>query len=149
MTVNKDGARVVIIDRVKRSMKAMAGEQTLVPQMHELLTFLNQRGVVTFLVVAIAGTVAANLSTPVDTSYRPEKVLLLRFFEAGSRLRKAVSAVKKRGSARPDIIRKLTSSADAVVVGQALSASQDILTGTPAYFASTVEKSGDSNEPQI
>jgi circadian clock protein KaiC len=137
----------VVIDSINGFVNAMAGEQTLVPQMHELLTFLNQRGVVTFLVVAVAGMVGTSMTTPVDISYLSDNVLLLRFFEAGGRLRKAISVVKKRGSAHEDSIRELVFSTEGVRVGEALSTFQGILTGNPAYFGSTVEQNGKPNGP--
>ena len=73
----------------------MSGEQMLVSHMHELLTFLNQRGVVTLLVLTLAGMLGPNMSVPVDISYLSDNVLVLRFFESGGRLRKAISVVEE------------------------------------------------------
>ena len=84
-------ARVwVIINSLNGFMNAMAGEQTLLAQMHELLTYLNQCGVVTFLILAVSGMLGRDLTTPVDMSYLSDNVLVLRFFEAGGRVRKAL-----------------------------------------------------------
>ena len=48
--------------------------------MHELLSFLNERGVVTLVVVAQHGIVGARMATPLDVTYLADKVVLPRFF---------------------------------------------------------------------
>src|SRR5690606_34637255 len=59
--VQDDGARVVVIDSLNGYLNAMPDGRFLILQMHELLTFLAQQGVVTLLVLAQHGMVC-----PVD-----------------------------------------------------------------------------------
>ncbi|MEJ7605701.1 MAG: hypothetical protein WKF37_05415 [Bryobacteraceae bacterium] len=92
----------------------MPGEHNLVIQMHELLMYLNQKGVATFMVLAQAGVLGASMRTPVDLSYLADNVLLLRYFEAGGRVRKAVSVMKKRSGRHEDAIRELTFAPDSI-----------------------------------
>lgn len=144
-SVEKGGARVVIIDSLNGFVNAMEGERTLLAQMHELLTFLNQCGVATFLVLAISGMLGVSMSKPVDMSYLSDNVLILRFFEAGGRLRKAVSVVKKRGGNHEDTIRELSFSPEGITIGEPLSEFHGVLTGAPAYFGSSSKR--DPHEP--
>ena len=91
-----DGARVVVIDSLSGYFNAMPEERFLIMQLHELLTYLGRRGVVTFLVVAQHGLVGQNMSTPIDTSYLADTVLLFRYFESNGLIRQAISVIKKR-----------------------------------------------------
>ena len=97
--------RVVIIDSLNGYMNAMPEERFLVLQMHELLSTLNQLGVVTILVLAQHGLMGP-MQTPLDISYLSDAVLMLRYFEAEGRVRRAISVVKKRSGAHEDAIRE-------------------------------------------
>src|SRR5215218_2945878 len=55
--VENGGARVVVIDSLSGYLNAMPDEQFMILQMHELLTYLNQQGVVTILILAQSGMV--------------------------------------------------------------------------------------------
>jgi circadian clock protein KaiC len=129
--VQRDGARVIILDSLNGFLNAMSGEQMLVAQMHELLTFLNQSGAVTFMILTLSGMLGAGMTTPVDLSYLSDNVLLLRFFEAGGRLRKAISVVKKRSGNHADTIHELTFSAGGISVGPPLAEFHGVMTGVP------------------
>jgi circadian clock protein KaiC len=134
--VEKEGARVVIIDSLNGFLNAMPGEQMLVAQMHELLTFLNQRGVITFVVLTLSGMLGTNMSSPVDLSYLSDNVLVLRFFEARGRLRKALSVVKKRSGEHEDTIRELNFASGGIRIGEPLTEFVGVMTGVPGYFGS-------------
>jgi circadian clock protein KaiC len=97
----EQGARMVVIDSLNGYLNAMPDERFLTIQLHELLTYLGQRGLVTLLVVAQHGLLGA-MQSPVDTSYLADSVVLLRYFEAAGRLRRAVSVVKRRGGPHED-----------------------------------------------
>ncbi|HEX9919392.1 MAG TPA: ATPase domain-containing protein, partial [Pyrinomonadaceae bacterium] len=62
--VEHDGARMVVIDSLNGYLQAMPDERFLTVQMHELLTYLNQQGVVTILVLAQHGFMGNNMGTP-------------------------------------------------------------------------------------
>jgi circadian clock protein KaiC len=53
--VETSRARVIVIDTVNGYLNAMPDERFLVLQMHELLSYLNQLGVVTIFVLAQHG----------------------------------------------------------------------------------------------
>lgn len=130
--VERDGARLVVIDSLNGYLHAMPEERFLTIQMHELLTFLNQRGVVTLLVLAQHGFLGA-MAAPVDVSYLADTVLMLRYFEAEGAIRRAVSVIKKRSGAHENTIRELKITSEGIRVGEPLTKFRGVLTGVPLY----------------
>jgi len=126
--------RLLIIDSLNGFLKAMPGEQLLIVQLHELLSFLNQHGVVTILVMAQYGILGASIESPVDVSYLADTVILLRFFEAAGKVRKAISVVKKRSGEHEDTIRELKIGPGRIFVGEPLGDFQGVLSGVPNYI---------------
>ena len=131
--VNDDGARVVIIDSLNGYLNAMPEERFLTIQMHELLTYLNQQGVVTILIMAQHGFLGTSMETPVDVSYLADTVLMLRYFEAAGMVRRAISVVKKRSGAHENTIREFNISPDGIRVGEPLTKFRGVLTGVPTF----------------
>ncbi|CAA2103529.1 Circadian clock protein kinase KaiC [Methylobacterium bullatum] len=130
--VENDAARIVIIDSLTGYMTAMAGQPYLVMQMHELVTYLNQQGVVTILILAQHGMVG-KMESPVDLTYVSDTVVMLRFFEAGGRVRRALSVLKKRTGPHEDTIREFKIDAGGLRVGEPLRKFRGVLTGVPTY----------------
>ncbi|HVF42871.1 MAG TPA: ATPase domain-containing protein [Pyrinomonadaceae bacterium] len=133
VAVERDGAGLVVIDSLNGYLQAMPDERFLTAQMHELLTYLNQRGVVTILILAQHGFMGTAMNSPVDVSYLADGVVLLRYFEAGGAIRRAVSVIKKRTGAHEDTIRELRLSSGGITVGEPLSDFHGVLTGVPTY----------------
>ncbi|KAA9020672.1 ATPase domain-containing protein [Sphingobium limneticum] len=134
--VEERGVRMIVIDSLNGYMAAMPQEQQLLLQMHELLSYLSQRGVVTFLINPQHGLVGT-MSTNLNISYVADTVVLLRFFEAEGRVRKAISVLKNRGGVHEDAIREFRIDKDGVRVGEPLRAFRGVLTGTPEYLGAT------------
>jgi len=112
----------------------MPSEATLVLHIHELLQYLNRRGASTFLTVAQHGLVG-DMKTPVDLTYIADTVILLRYFEAVGKVRRAISVIKKRASRHEDTIREFSIGKDGLRVGEALDGFQGILRGVPELVA--------------
>ena len=130
--VEQRHSRMIVIDSLNGYLAAMPQEQQLILQMHEVLSYLNQQGVVTFLVNPQHGLVGS-MTTNLDISYIADAVLLLRFFEADGRIRKAISMIKNRGGMHEDTVRELRIDSRGVRVGETLSEFKGVLTGTPEY----------------
>ena len=128
-SVERDGASLVVIDSLNGYLNAMAEEQLLALQLHELLGYLGQQGALTLLTVAQHGLVSSDNVAPVDLSYIADSVLLFRYFEVRGRVRKAISVVKKRAGAHEQSIRELVLSEAGVQVGPALADFQGVLSG--------------------
>jgi circadian clock protein KaiC len=128
--VEKYGSRTVVIDSLNGYQAAMPEEQALVLHMHELLQYLNRQGVSTFLTVAQHGLVG-DMKAPVDVTYLADTVILLRYFEAAGRVRRAISVVKKRTGAHEDTIREYMIGSNGITLGEPLVGFQGILRGVP------------------
>jgi len=130
--VEEGEAQTVVIDSLNAYLQAMSGDKHLLLQMHELLTYLNQRGVVTILILAQHG-VLGEIRNDVDLSYLSDGILLFRFFEARGSLLKAVSVIKSRTSEHEVTIREFRLGKNGVEVGQALTDFEGVLTGVASY----------------
>lgn len=124
-------ARVIVIDSLNGFLQAMPNEKMLATHMHELLTYLGQRGVVTLLIGVQQGMFGGNMSTNVDASYLADNVLLLRYFEAFGEVQQAISVFKKRGSQHERTIRRMSITSDGIHIGPALKQFHGVLTGVP------------------
>ena len=140
--VEEHNARTVVIDSLNGYQAAMPGEQALILHMHELLQYLNRQGASTFLTVAQHGLVG-DMKAPVDVTYLADTVLLLRYFEARGRVRRAMSVIKKRTSAHEDTIREYRIDSRGITLGEPLVGFQGVLRGVPELIddASTLLES--------
>lgn len=134
--VERDHARVVIIDSLNGYLNAMTHQNLLTVQLHELLTYLNNQGVTTFLVVAQSGMLGSTMSAPVDASYLADSVILLRYFEHGGAVRKAISVMKKRTGGHEESIREIRFDSSGVHLSDPLLGLRGILTGVPSEVSS-------------
>lgn len=128
--VEDNEARTVVIDSLNGYQAAMPQEQALVLHMHELLQYLNRQGASTFLTVAQHGLVG-DMKAPVDVTYLADTVILLRYFEAMGRVRRAMSVIKKRTSAHEDTIREYRIDRRGITLGDPLLGFQGVLRGVP------------------
>jgi circadian clock protein KaiC len=126
------GVGVVVLDSLSGYQNAMPAEQYMLLMLHELLTYLNQQGIVTILVLAQHGLVGP-MQSPVDLTYLSDTVLLLRLFEAGGKIRRAMSVTKKRTGKHEDTIREYRLDGKGIHVGQPLADFHGVLTGIPTY----------------
>jgi circadian clock protein KaiC len=139
-TVEDDRVEIVIIDSLNGYLSAMPDERQLTAQLHELLAFLGQSNVATILVFGQQGMLGSQMSSPVDTSYLADTIVLMRFFEVQGRVRKAISVVKKRSGAHEDTIRELAIGPGGLVVGKALTEFHGVLTGVPLFKGTTLKR---------
>ena len=131
--VAKDGASLVVIDSLSGYLNAMPEERFLSSHLHELLTYLSHRNVVTILTLAQHGILGSQLSSPLDISYLADTVLLLRYFEAFGAVRRAISVVKKRTGTHEVLVRELGINDDGLHIGAPLADFEGVLTGNPRF----------------
>jgi len=131
----EDEARMIVIDSMNGYMHAMPATKFLVIQLHELQAFLAHHGVITLMTVAQHGFVG-NMHSPVDLTYLTDAVLLLRYFEQGGEIRKAISVLKNRSGRHEATIREFTFNEKGLQVGEPLSDFHGVLTGVPSYTGS-------------
>lgn len=132
------GARVVIIDSLNGYLNSMPEERFLTTHLHELFSFLNQKGIVTIMVVAQHGMVLGS-SAPgeIDVSYLADTVILFRYFESRGEIQQAISIFKKRTGSHQRTIHQLRISSHGIEVGEPLIGFRGIMTGVPIYEGST------------
>jgi circadian clock protein KaiC len=131
LAVERDGARVVMIDSLNGYLNAMPVDHFLTAQLHELLTYLNNQGVATFMTVAQIGLVGSNMTSPVEASYLADSVVLLRYFEILGTVRKAISVLKKRTGGHEGSIRELWFDGQGIHLSEPLLKLRGVLTGVP------------------
>ena len=134
--VEQHNVSFIAIDSLNAYLQAMPGEQYLTLQMHELLSYLNQQGVTTVLVLGQHGLIG-EVHSDVDLSYLADSTVLLRFFEASGRLRRAITVIKSRTTRHALTIHELLLGSDGVRVGEPLEGFEGVLTGLPSYHGST------------
>jgi len=130
--VDRERVTTVAIDSLNGYQAAMPEEPFIVLHLHELLQFLNRRGVATFLTIAQHGTVGEMRQT-IDVTYLADTVIMLRYFEAMGRVRRAISVIKKRTGAHEDTIREFQINTSGISVGAPLKEFQGVLRGIPTY----------------
>lgn len=130
--VDRDNIGIVAIDSLNGYQASMPEEEFLTLHLHELLQYLNRRGASTFLTLAQSGMVG-EMKTPVDLTYLADSVIMLRYFEALGRVRRAISIIKKRGGAHEDTIREFRINSQGIQVGEPLQEFQGVLRGVPSF----------------
>jgi circadian clock protein KaiC len=128
-----DGCRIVVIDSLNGYRHAMPEERFLTLHLHEMLTYLNQQGVVTFLVLAQHGLVSADLESTIELTYLSDNIILARYFEAFGAVRQAISVVKKRTGNHERSVREIRLG-PGIQVGERLDQFQGILSGQQLVF---------------
>jgi circadian clock protein KaiC len=131
-SVERDQARLIVIDSLNGYLNAMPDGRFLILQMHELLSYLNQQGVLTLLVMAQHGLVGP-MDTPLDISYLSDSVIMLRYFEFGGTVRRALSVVKKRSGQHEHTIREFQLGKHGLTLGPPLVNFRGVFSGTPSY----------------
>jgi circadian clock protein KaiC len=129
----EDGARVVVIDSLNGYINSMPQEGFLTTHLHELFAYLNQKGVLTIIVVAQQGMLASAAPPDMDVSYLADSVLLFRYFEANGEVHPAISVFKRRTGPHERTIRQLRIDERGVHIGEPLRHFRGILTGVPQY----------------
>jgi circadian clock protein KaiC len=131
--VEQKDVKFIVIDSLNGFLNSMPEERFLVIQLHELLAYLSQKGVTTLMVMAQHGMVGT-MQSPVDLTYLADAVMLLRFFEHGGAIKKAISVLKKRSGGHEETIRELRLvKGTGIVVGEPLTMFRGVLTGVPTY----------------
>ena len=135
--VEQRDTRVVIIDSLNGLLNSMPDERDIILQLHELLAYLNQKGVITFLILALQGLVGT-MQAQIDISYLADTVVLVRYFEAKGEIRQVISVLKQRVGPHERTLRELHfRSGVGIEVGEPLVGFQGVLTGVPSLDGST------------
>jgi circadian clock protein KaiC len=141
--VEQNDCRIVVIDSINGLFNAMQQEHSVVIQLHELLSYLNQSGVLSIVILAQYGLLGSHMQTPLDVSYLADNVLLFRYFEARGVIRQAISVMKRRSGPHERTIRELVIEESRVAVGGPLADFEGVLSGTPRFVGGSKDLSQD------
>ncbi|HEX8490166.1 MAG TPA: ATPase domain-containing protein [Chthoniobacterales bacterium] len=137
--VERDNIGILQIDSLNGFLHAMGDERFLNLQLHELVTYLNQQGIVTIMMLAPHGMLG-QMRTPLDVTYLADTVVALRYYEAGGSVHKAISVIKKRTGKHERTIREVNMDRGKISVGRPLTKFRGIFTGTPQTESSSRSK---------
>ena len=133
--VSSRNCRLLVIDSLNGFTNSMPGEHYLPMQLHELISYLNQQGLVTLLVFAQHGLISNDLVSVVDISYLADAVLLLRYFETDGEVKLAISVVKNRSGRHEKTIRVLSLD-ERITIGNPVSGYRQVLSGVSETLGS-------------
>ena len=128
----------------------MPGERDVVLQLHELVAYLNQNGIITIMILAQQGLIGA-MQSQLDISYLADTVVLLRYFEVRGSIRQVISVLKQRVGRHERSLRELHFGPRGIQVGEPLRDLQGVLTGVPQFVNSgasnmLLQRDGEGNE---
>jgi circadian clock protein KaiC len=135
-----EGTKVIVLDSLNGLLHAMPNEKQLAAHVHELLTYLGQRGVNTFLIAVQQGIVGSAISEEINASYIADNIIMLRYFEAAGQVRQAISVFKKRVGQHERSIRELFITSSGIRVGPILKQFRGVLAGSPELIAANGEE---------
>lgn len=131
--VDQEGTQLIGIDSLTGYVNAMPGEKLLNIHLHELFSYLGQRGVTSLLTLAQHSPFSES-SVVADLSYLADAMILLRYFEAIGEVRQAISILKRRSGAHENTIREYRIRVGGIKVGSPLHDFQGVLSGAPEYL---------------
>lgn len=134
--VEQDGVTFIAIDSLNAFLQAMPGEKYLLLQMHEMLSYLNQQGVSTMLLLGQHGIIG-DVRSEIDLSYLSDTIVLFRYFESRGKVLKAISVAKSRTTEHQSSIREFRLTGRGVEIGEPLEDFEGVLTGLPNYRGKT------------
>ncbi len=148
--VKDRNTRVVVIDSLNGLLNSMPGERDVILQLHELLAYLNQSGVVTILILAQQGLIGT-MQAQLDVSYLADTVVLLRYFEVRGAIRQVISVLKQRVGRHERSLRELHFGPRGIQVGDPLHSLQGVLTGVPRFInpesaGTLLQRDGEEND---
>ncbi|MBD3317939.1 MAG: AAA family ATPase [Chitinivibrionales bacterium] len=133
-SVVADEVRIVVIDSLNGYAYALPDERFLSVHLHELSSFLGERGIVTLMTLARQyGQYGGIGGSTFEISYVADVVMDFRFFERGGEIRKAVSVYKRRSGSHEYIIRELSMDSGGLHVGPALRSFADVTASVMRY----------------
>lgn len=135
---NSEDTDVIVIDSLNGYLHAMPEQQFLILQLHELLSYLGNRGVTTLLILSQSGIMGA-MQTPLDLTYLADTVILTRYFEAFGSIKKAISVIKKRTGAHEETLREYRIAQGGIQVGKVLRDFKGVFSGSPHFLGTRDE----------
>lgn len=133
--VEERGVRRVLVD-------SLNGYQALSPDVfsfklliEDLSNYLNSMGVTSVFTNESVELMGSSRITEMGVSFAMDSVILLRYVEIDSEMKKAISVLKMRGSGHDRLIREFCISRDGMKIGASFSNYSGIMGGSPLGLA--------------
>ncbi len=137
--VEEKGIKVVMIDSLNGYNQSMPDEHYLGGHMHQLIGYLNRMGVATILVNEVSTLIGDFAATRFGLSYLADTVLIIRYYEYGGSILKAIGTLKKRMSNHEKSLRSFDVTPQGLVVGKTLFNLRGILRGEATHTLPSVQ----------
>jgi circadian clock protein KaiC len=130
--VEEDGCRIVVLDSLRGYYLVMEEFGSLVANIHNLATYLNQKGVTTLLINEVEHITGNLMATELGVSYLADTIVLMRYAEHAGQVIKVISCLKKRlGDFQPEL-RQMSVTAGGIKISEKLEHLRGVLTGIPS-----------------
>jgi RecA-superfamily ATPases implicated in signal transduction len=130
--VETHGTQFVMIDGISGYRLSMrSDDDDIVTELHSLCRYLKNMGVTTVLLDDVSNITGNTEVTSHQISYLADNVIMLRYLEVDSELKKAVGVLKKRASDFERSLRSFEITADGIQIGEKLTGLRGILSGSP------------------
>ncbi len=130
--VEAEDVSLVVIDSLNGYVNGMPDEGHLSMHLHELLTYLSFRNVLTLLTMNQHGFMGESMNVPVDVSYLADAAVVLRYFENAGAVRRAASVMKRRCGPHEVHIREMTITVGGIQIGDVLTNFYGVLSVNPS-----------------
>jgi circadian clock protein KaiC len=114
------GVSIVVIDSLNGYVNAMPEERLLTTHLHELVSYLNLRNVLTIMIVAQHGMIGHPMAD-FHVSYLSDSVLAMRYFELDGEYLRGLTVLKKRTGPHELRTRQFAITDTGIVVGDLMS----------------------------
>jgi len=130
-TIEKDKVELVLIDSLRGYHLAMEQFGTLVSHLQNIVTYLNNRNITTFIVNEVEHITGDLTITELGVSFLVDNIILIRYAEINSEVRRIIGCLKKRlGPFKPEL-REFEITGAGIVIGKKLQGMKGVLTGVP------------------
>lgn len=118
--LNERQVSAVILDSINGFLYAMPDEQTLVPHLHDLLTYIGNQGAMMLMTLTLSGLLQPRKAHLKNLSYLADTILYLRYYENRGVVHKSITAMKHRTRNHSKDVRELLFTSDGIEIGEPL-----------------------------
>lgn len=130
--VEQQGCTTVMVDSLRGYELAMEEFGQAKAHIHNLVTYLNRKGVTTLLISEVEHITSTELrATDLGVSHLADSIVLMRYAEHAGQVIKIINCLKKRNSDFQPELRQFNITSQGIRVSEKLQHLRGILTGVP------------------
>jgi len=149
--IKRTGARRVVIDSLSGLELGLAPtfREDFRESLAHLVFALSSEGVTVLVTSELEDRYTDLRFSPYGTAFMTDAIIVQRYIEVDSRLRRMMAVVKVRGSAHSDELREYTIADGLIVIGERLESQEGLLGGRPTRQRSLLASRGTGTEGTI